>query len=243
MEARERLCIALDVPTLREAEKIVDDIADIVGMFKIGLQLYTAEGPRIVNAIHGLGGRVFLDLKFHDIPNTVAAAAREVVRLNVAMFNLHASGGLAMMSAARQAVLEEADRLGVPAPRVLAVTVLTSISQPQLRNELGVEHELKSQVLALAELAATANLDGVVASPKETQSIRKARGSGFVVVTPGIRPTWAADVADQKRVTTPSDAIKAGSDILVVGRPVLAANNKRAAAMKIVREIETRVET
>jgi len=237
VEPQERICVALDVPTLAEAEKIVDELINYVGMFKIGLQLFTAEGPRAVNTIAGLKGQVFLDLKFHDIPNTVAQAGREVAKLGITFFNVHASGGRAMMETVAQAVTEESEKLSVSKPKILAVTVLTSLGSKELKNELNIISTVEQQVIGFAKLAKESGLDGVVASAKDTERIRKACGDDFIILTPGIRPKWAAGKADQKRVTTPGDAVKNGSDFIVIGRPILEAKNRIDACRRIADEI------
>jgi orotidine-5'-phosphate decarboxylase len=234
---RERLCLALDVPTLKEARTLVSELAEFIGIFKVGMELFTSEGPKSVAAIQKLGGKVFLDLKFHDIPNTVAGAARSAVRMGVAIFNVHASGGRDMMTAVAEAVSTEADRLGLTKPKVLAVTVLTSLSTEDLHRDLNIIKTTEEQVIALARLAKESGLDGVVASPQETEAIRRACGKGLIILTPGIRPAWAAAKGDQKRITTPADAIRAGSDYIVVGRPILSAENRIQASGRVLKEI------
>ena len=235
-EAKERLCLALDVSTLSEAEGIVAEVKDFVGVFKVGMELFSAEGPRVVRRIRDLGGQVFLDLKYHDIPNTVAQAGRVATRLGVAFFNVHASGGKQMMEATMLAVKDEAKRTQVEAPKVLAVTVLTSLSAAMLREEMGVGRELEEQVVAMATLAKDSGLDGVVASPKEISSIRQTCGRDFIIVTPGIRPA-GAEKQDQQRVTTPREAIERGADYIVVGRPIHAASDRVAACRGILAEM------
>jgi orotidine-5'-phosphate decarboxylase len=202
-------------------------------MFKVGLQLFTAEGPRAVQKLAGLGFDIFLDLKFHDIPNTVAGAVAAAAKLpRVRLLNLHASGGVEMMRAAREAVGRGKNR-----PAILAVTILTSLDAPALRS-MGMSGSPASRGLALARLAKQAGMDGVVASAHEARSIRRACGPKFLIVVPGVRPA-AASLNDQSRVATPSDAIRAGADYLVVGRPITAAKNPRAAALAVAKEIET----
>ncbi|MBF0343818.1 MAG: orotidine-5'-phosphate decarboxylase [Nitrospirae bacterium] len=235
---KQRLCLALDVNTLSEAVRFVETLKDYVGLFKIGFQLFTNEGPKAVEAIKRLGGRVFLDLKFHDIPNTVAAAARMVTALGVDMFNIHASGGSEMMRAAVVAAQEETIRLGIVNPKVLAVTVLTSINDEILSKELIVSNPVRDQVVHLAMLSKEAGVSGVVASPKEIRLIRESCGAGFVILTPGIRPLWSANLDDQKRITTPQDAIALGADYIVIGRPILRSDNPVETSKQILSEID-----
>ena len=200
-------------------------------MFKVGSQLFTAEGPRAVTKLADLGFDIFLDLKFHDIPNTVAHAVAAAARLpRVRLLTLHASGGLAMMRAAREAAGGKQSR-----PLLLGVTVLTSFEEATLR-EIGIEGSLGSRVVALARLAKTAGLDGVVCSALEAPAVRRELGPEFKILVPGVRPATAA-ANDQSRVATPGDAVRAGADYLVVGRPITAAANPRAAALEIVAEI------
>lgn len=233
---RERLILALDVGSVEEAEGLVDLLGDYVGAFKVGSQLYTAHGPKVVEVIQGKGGRVFLDLKFHDIPSTVAAAAAEAVKLGVFMFNLHASGGLEMMRKAIEAAKKAAGRAKREKPLVVAVTVLTSLDEVALGEELGVGRPLRDHVIHLAKMAHGAGLDGVVASPQEIEDIRAACGQEFLIVTPGVRPEWAT-LGDQKRVMTPGEAIAAGADYIVVGRPILQAPDPVEAARRILKEM------
>jgi orotidine-5'-phosphate decarboxylase len=236
--ARDKLIVALDVDTAAGALDLFDALRDVAGMFKIGSQLFTAAGPDIVRQIVAKGGRVFLDLKFHDIPNTVAAAAIEATRLGVSIFNVHASGGPEMMTRAAEAVSEAVEREGVSKPRVIAVTLLTSLDAAALQ-QIGISGEAETSVANLARAAATCGLDGVVASPHEIQIIRDAvPNPEFIIVTPGIRPGSVA-TDDQRRVMTAAEAIRAGADYLVVGRPILSAADPVAAAKSIVAEIES----
>ena len=239
LTARERLIVALDVETAGDAESIVRELSGSVGAFKIGLQLFTAEGPAFVRRLVDSGAKVFLDLKFHDIPNTVAKASLEAARLGVWMFNVHASGGREMMRRTITEVSEDCDRRGVVAPKVIAVTVLTS-SDASTLSEIGVGSTTDEQVLRLAELTATSGLDGVVASAREAKAIRGSANidGNFLIVTPGIRPPSATN-DDQKRVMTPSEAIANGSDYLVIGRPITAAADRLIAVQSIVSEIES----
>jgi orotidine-5'-phosphate decarboxylase len=234
---KDKLLVALDVETRDAALSLTDILRGSVGGFKIGSRLFTAEGPSMVRTLVERGDRVFLDLKFHDIPNTVATAVAAAAELGVWMINVHASGGTAMMQAARAAAHETAARRRLQPPLVIAVTVLTSMSQAALR-ETGVVIDLMDQVLRLAELAREAGLDGVVASPRETASIRARCGDGFAIVTPGIRGGAAsATKDDQERTMSPADAIAAGASYLVVGRPIIAAQNPREAAEAIAASV------
>ncbi|HEY2433797.1 MAG TPA: orotidine-5'-phosphate decarboxylase [Vicinamibacterales bacterium] len=230
---KEKILVALDVASRESALGLADQLRGAVGGFKIGSRLFTAEGPSMVRALTERGDRIFLDLKFHDIPNTVAAAVAAAVDLGVWMVNVHAGGGTTMMRAARDAAHDAAARRGSPPPLVIAVTVLTSMNQETLR-DIGVVIELRDQVLRLAELTREAGLDGVVASPQETQAIRTRCGGAFTIVTPGIRGgTAAAAKDDQERTMTPAEAIAAGASYLVVGRPIIAAPDPLAAAQAI----------
>ena len=235
--AKDKLIVALDVDSADRALDLFDALRDVVGMFKIGSQLFTAAGPDIVRRIVAKGGRVFLDLKFHDIPNTVAAAGVEATRLGVSIFNVHASGGAEMMRRTAEAVSETAEREGLPKPKVIAVTLLTSLDDEALK-QIGISGDARTVVANLARAAATCGLDGVVASPQEIQIIRDAvPNPDFIIVTPGIRPDSVA-TDDQRRVMTAGEAIRAGADYLVVGRPILKALDPVAAANAIVAEIE-----
>jgi orotidine-5'-phosphate decarboxylase len=232
------ILVALDVDTADDARRLADTLRGAVGGFKINTHLFTGAGPDIVRELVARGDKVFLDLKFHDIPNTVAGAVAAAASLGVWMVNVHASGGPAMLEAARRGAEEGAKVHGGPRPIVIAVTVLTSLDQAAL-NAVGIEHSPVDQVTRLARLTQTSGLDGVVASPNEVTAIREVCGSDFVIVTPGIRGGSAATGADdQQRTSTPAGAIAAGSSYLVVGRPITAAANPRAAAEAIAREIE-----
>jgi len=233
---RERLIVALDVDSLEQAQDLVRLLAGEVGMFKIGKQLFTHAGPQAVRLIQDLGGEIFLDLKFHDIPNTVAKAAIEATRLGVKMFNVHASGSLEMMVTTVKEVERVCRQEKRRRPIMLAVTVLTSLNQDDLKR-LGVELKVADQVVRLALLTKEAGMDGVVASPQEVSDIREACGRRFVIVTPGIRPADGAR-NDQQRVMTPTDAVRAGVDYIVVGRPIVEAQDPLAAARAIVAEME-----
>ena len=237
LTAKERLVLALDVDDFKKAEELVGKLSDYVGVFKIGSQLFTAEGAKVVNMVNKRGGKVFLDLKFHDIPNTVARAAEVATKLGVYIFNVHTSGGYEMMKAAAEAAAKTSQDLGIRKPLILGVTLLTSINQEILEKEIGIKKRLEEQVVHLAKLAKAAGFDGVVASSWEIKEIRKACGEDFVILTPGIRPTGKSS-DDQKRVMTPQEAIKLGSDFLVIGRPIRNASNPVEAAKEILREME-----
>ncbi|HXG05600.1 MAG TPA: orotidine-5'-phosphate decarboxylase [Candidatus Binatia bacterium] len=252
--AAERVLVALDVASLDEATDLLDEVAGLVGGCKIGSQLFTAAGPAAVEAARKRGFRVFLDLKYHDIPNTVAAAVREATRLGVFMLDVHAAGGSAMMRAAAEAAAKAAGDFGVPRPLVLGVTVLTSLDRRALQAELGVPLPVEAHVMHLAGLARSCGLDGCVASPREVRALRVHLGPRWVIVTPGIRPAGIRDGAapeaaaespsraigalgdDQARVATPRAALAAGADYLVIGRPITAAGDRRAAAEALLRE-------
>jgi len=233
------LCLALDVDELEEAIKIARLLKEHVGLFKIGPQLFTKEGPKIVDTIKNIGGEVFLDLKYHDIPNTVANSVRMATRLGVYMLNIHASGGREMMRAAVEAVEEESQKRSLCKPIILAVTVLTSLNDNILSEELRIKHDVLSQVIHLAKIAQSAGINGCVASPKEILGVREACGQNFIILTPGIRPSWAQRPDDQKRITTPKEAARRGADFIVIGRPILAASDPVEAAEKVLGEIVT----
>lgn len=231
---RERLLVALDAPALDEALGLVEALRGEVGGFKVGLELCTAAGaPQVVSAVAAAGGALFLDLKLHDIPNTVAGAVRAACALGpaVRMLTLHCQGGAAMLRAAAEAVASAPHR-----PLLLGVTVLTSVDEAALRDELGVAAELRAHVVHLARLAQGCGLDGVVASPHEVAAIRAACGPELLVVTPGVRPAWAT-AGDQRRVMAPVEALAAGADYLVVGRPITANADPAAAARRLVAEL------
>ncbi|HEX7957991.1 MAG TPA: orotidine-5'-phosphate decarboxylase [Pyrinomonadaceae bacterium] len=238
VSAKEKLIVALDVETGDEALRLFGELRDAAGMFKVGSQLFTSAGPDLVRRLVADGARLFLDLKFHDIPNTVAAASREAVRLGVALFNIHASGGGEMMRRAADATAEEAARLGVAKPNLIAVTVLTSMDEAALEETGVAAPSVEGHVRRLARLADACGLDGVVASPHEILPVREeVARPGFLVVTPGVSPTGAA-YADQKRVTTPAEAVRAGADHVVVGRAILNSPDPARAARAVVEEME-----
>jgi len=223
--------VALDTPDLPKALALAAAVKPHVGGLKVGLEFITALGPEAVRKIVATGLPVFADVKFHDIPNTVAGAAREIARLGAQIFNIHVSGGEAMMRAA-----VEAARGVDPKMKIIGVTILTSMTDADLES-VGQHGPALAQVERLAKLAKHCGLDGVVCSPQETALVRKACGPDFLIVTPGVRPL-GSDLADQRRVTTPADAMRAGSDILVIGRPITAAADSAAAARAIAAEIE-----
>lgn len=228
----DRLIVALDTPALAEAEAWVDELADVVSAFKVGAQLFTAAGPAAVEMVRKRNGRVFLDLKYHDIPATVGGAVREAARLDVALLTVHAAGGPAMLRAAAEAAASGAEGR----PRVLAVTVLTSLDRATLHGALGVPMAVEGHVVRLAALAHAAGCDGVVASPREAGRLRALLGPTALIVTPGIRPAGGAP-DDQVRTATPAAACRAGADYLVVGRPITAARDRAAAARALLAEI------
>ncbi len=231
---RSRLFVGLDTPELARAQTVAQALRGIVGGLKVGKEFFTAHGPDGVRAAVG-GEPLFLDAKFHDIPNTVAGAMRAACHLRPAIVNVHASGGRAMMTAAGEAAREASEDLGHQRPWVIAVTVLTSLDDADLA-EVGQTGPVGEQVMRLARLAQDCGLDGVVCSPHEIAALRRACGPDFKLVVPGLRPTWAA-VGDQKRVTTPAEALAAGADVLVIGRPIAAAPDPAEAVERIVAEI------
>jgi orotidine-5'-phosphate decarboxylase len=240
---RSSLIVALDFDSLSSALKFAKSVADLVGMFKIGNQLFMAAGPAAVREVAALGPGVFLDLKFHDIPNTVAGAVLSCTAMTgIQLVNVHALGGSAMMQAAAQAI-SAGQAMGADRPRLLAVTILTSMDQKAIR-EVGIAGPPKDRVVKLAKLSKVAGVDGVVASVQEARAIRKACGRDFLIATPGVRPdaqpkegSGLVSADDQARTATPAEAIRAGADFLIVGRPILAAPDPRAATQAIVDEI------
>lgn len=236
--SKAKLIVALDVPTADEARSIVAEIGTMIGAVKIGLQLFTAAGPALVSEVAGRGHRVFLDLKFHDIPNTVAQAAAAASRLGVWMLNVHALGGSEMMRRTAEVVSDVCNKENLARPLVIGVTVLTSSDELTLR-ETGIGEPVESEVLRLATLAGAAGLDGVVASPLESTALRNSGlPSDFKIVTPGIR-LLSATIDDQKRVTTPGAALAAGADYIVVGRPIIDAADRSIAVEKILADMQT----
>ena len=229
---KSKIFVALDVENKQKALEIVSDLKGLGACFKIGKQLFTSTGPELVKEIVAMGEDVFLDLKYHDIPNTVAKAGAAAAQLGVKIFNVHASGGRKMMEAVR----EEMNKLTNP-PLVLAVTILTSLGEEDIR-EVGFDRTIPEQIARLAKLAKDSGMDGVVASPLEIELIRETCGKDFKILTPGIRPAFAA-VNDQKRIATPAEALRKGADYLVIGRPITAAEDRRAAFLKILEECRT----
>lgn len=230
---RERLILALDVDTENEALEIVSELHDLIGYFKIGMQLYYSAGNSLIERIHTLGGKVFLDLKLHDIPNTVQNGARVLANLGVEMTNFHATGGPTMLKSASVGLKEsnaEAPPIGI------AVTILTSLSKNDLE-KIGMKDKVKESVKQLAIMTKEAGLKGVVCSPQEIKIVKEACGEDFLTITPGIRPTWSVK-NDQKRITTPYQAMKDGGDYLVIGRPIRNADNRREAARLVLEEME-----
>ena len=228
---KSKIFVALDVENKEKALEIVSDLRGLGACFKIGKQLFTSTGSELVREIVGMGEDVFLDLKYHDIPNTVAKAGAAAAQLGVKIFNVHASGGRKMMEAVR----EEMNKLTNP-PLVLAVTILTSLGEEDIR-EVGFDRTIPEQIAKLAKLAKDSGMDGVVASPLEIELIRDVCGKDFKLLTPGIRPAFAA-VNDQKRIATPAEALRKGADYLVIGRPITAAENRRVAFLKILEECQ-----
>lgn len=232
---KDKLIVALDVSSSKEAEKLVKTLSPVVKIFKVGKELFTSAGPEVVRMIQARRAKVFLDLKFHDIPNTVAAACEAATRLGVFMLNVHALGGKHMLFSAVQAVHKTAAELKRTPPLLVGVTVLTSLSEKDLV-DVGIKAKLKKEVEKLALLSKTCGLDGVVASAQEIEIIRKAAGKDFIIVTPGVRPLWASK-GDQKRVMTPREAIEKGANFIVVGRPITQASDPKDAAKKILAEM------
>lgn len=234
IENRDRIIIALDVQTKEEGIALVSKLKG-ARTFKVGLELFTAEGPALFKKLKAMRKDVFLDLKLHDIPNTVAGAVRSAFRHGVQMMTIHTSGGRAMMAKAAETARQVSGELNRPKPVLLGVTVLTSLKDSELA-EVGVTGDVASQVLRLAGLAKAAGLDGVVCSPQEIEALRKEFGRELVIVTPGIRPPWAA-AQDQKRILTPAEAVAKGADFLVIGRPITGAASPEEAFLRIVEEL------
>lgn len=229
-QPQDSLIVALDVSKAADAQRIVRQVGRLAGFYKVGKQLFTAEGPQVVRDLVGSGHRVFLDLKYHDIPNTVGKAVAEACRLGVSMLNVHASGGSRMLKAAVEAASSSANK-----PLLLAVTVLTSLNDEDMQ-EIGIAGRTLDQVLRMANLARDCGCGGVVASPREIRQLRQAMGTGFAIVTPGVRPA-GSDKGDQERSATPAEAISAGASHIVVGRPITAAPDPAEAARRILDEI------
>lgn len=233
---KNKLIVALDTDDGEEIDWITDELMNTVAWVKIGFQAITTVGTEVFSWMSERRFKTFLDLKFHDIPNTVARDVGTMTKQGAHMINMHTSGGFEMMQAARFSADEASDDSGIPKPILLGVTILTSIDKTGFQQNFGSERQLTDQVVYLAQLAQAAGLDGVVASPLEIEPIRKACGDNFLIVTPGIRPTWA-DPGDQRRITTPSEAIERGADFIVVGRPIIEAEDPLEAAGKILDEM------
>jgi orotidine-5'-phosphate decarboxylase len=233
---KDRIIVALDTPDLRAAAKLIHALKGSIKIFKIGTELFTACGLKAIDAVHKAGAKVFLDLKFHDIPNTVAQSARQAARLGVFMFNVHVPGGLQMMQEACIASADEARKRNLKPPKLIGVTLLTSLNQDEVTKQIGIHKPVDDIVLGYAELAQKAGLDGVVASAMEIKKIRAKLGSQFLIVTPGIRPAWA-ERGDQERVMAPKEALKQGASYLVIGRPITQASDPCQAASRIFEEL------
>ena len=236
MNADKRLIVALDVHTMPEMRGLVAQLGHSVSYYKVGMELFYSVGAEAIHYLRQSGKDVFLDLKLHDIPNTVAQSVRVLTRLGVTMFNVHASGGAKMMKNAAEAVAREAEVLHIEKPKLIAVTVLTSMDDQEWDN-LNHRLPIREQVVSLAKLAKNSGLDGVVASPQEAAAIREACGPEFLIVTPGVRPL-GADQGDQSRTATPGGALKNGASHLVIGRPITKADNPVASAESILKEME-----
>lgn len=234
---KEKICLALDVDSLDKAKKLVSDLAPYVGTFKVGLQLYCMYGNEIVDFIKEKNGNFFLDVKLMDIPNTVKSASESIVMRGANFFNVHCLGGLEMMRGAVLGAKIASEKMGKKPPLILGVTVLTSISQDVLDDELEINKNVSDYAIHLAKLAKKAGLDGVVASPLELKKIKEACGDNFKVLCPGIRPSWSA-VDDQKRIATPLETIRNGADYIVLGRAITKAENSIDAIKKVYEELE-----
>ncbi len=235
----EKIIVALDVANEEDAYMLVNRLFPPITYFKIGLKLFVSSGPRVINGLKKIGVRIFLDLKFHDIPNTVAQAARAAVYHGVDMFNIHLSGGREMALRTVEAAKDASRQLGVPCPLILGVTVLTSFTQKTLSEEAGVARDLQEHVFHLAHMAKESGLNGIVASPWEAPAIRRAIGDDFIIVTPGVRPSWSAS-GDQQRIMTPVRAMENGASYLVIGRPIIEHPSPREATEKILAEMSRR---
>ena len=236
MKPIERIILALDVSDYHEAVEMVTNFREQIEIFKVGSELFTSAGPQIIETIHSMGKKVFLDLKFHDIPNTVLRSSLAVARMGVFMFNVHTMGGYEMMHAATQALSKFALDNNSVRPKLIGVTILTSIDQTALKEDLGVALRMSAQVKHLATMAERAGLDGVVASAEEAEMIRAHTGKGFLIVTPGIRPSWV-ETDDQKRTLTPKKALQMGADYLVIGRAITSQPSPLEALKRIESEI------
>lgn len=236
MEPKDRIIVALDFPGLAAAVEMAEQVGPHVGLLKVGLELFNSAGPRAIREIRQLGAGIFYDAKLYDIPSTVAGAAAAAGRLGLSMLNVHALGGKVMMTAAKEAATRGAQEAGFPAPLVIGVTIVTSLGDREVREELGLEEPAREAALRLAVLAKEAGLDGVVCAMQEVREIKLRCGTGFLTVTPGIRPVWSAR-GDQSRIATPAQALAAGADYLVIGRPVTRAKDPRQAVARILAEM------
>ncbi len=231
--ADNRLIVALDVHSMTDVHTLIERLGDSVSYYKVGMELFYRVGTEVLTYLHDQKKSIFLDLKLHDIPNTVAEGLCSLINLHADMLNVHASGGYEMMRISVERVHEKAAQDGIPTPKLIAVTILTSIGSDDWK-EMGFSQEIRKQVIRFASLAKKAGMDGVVASPQEAAAIREACGPNFLIVTPGIRPA-GADINDQSRIATPSAALRNGATHLVVGRPIRAAKDPKAAAEAIIR--------
>lgn len=236
--ARDRLIVAIDVADAQRAVNLVRALKDEVRYFKVGLELHSALGPRILELIFGEGARVFLDLKYHDIPSMVERAAHIVTGMGVWGFSAHVMGGARMLSAALNGANQRAEALHIPVPKVLGLTLLTHIDQEALNGELQVPGDLQDRVVWQAKRAKECGLPGCIASPREVVAVREACGPEFTIVTPGIRPSWVQATDDQRRVMTPAEALQAGADYLVVGRPITQSDRPVEMAKRVLDEME-----
>ena len=235
--ADNRLIVALDFHTLEDVKTLVEELGDSVSYYKVGMELFYSAGPQVITYLKEKNKNIFLDLKLHDIPNTVGEGLCSLMRLGADIVNVHASGGFTMMKTAAEKLHALAEKQGVPCPKIIAVTILTSINEEDWAG-LGMECEIRQQVVRLAKLTKEAGLDGVVASPQEASAIREACGPDFMIVTPGVRPAGAA-INDQSRIATPASALTNGASHLVVGRPIGAAEDPKAEALAIIKEMES----
>ena len=235
--ADNRLIVALDFHTLEDVKTLVEELGDSVSYYKVGMELFYSAGPQVITYLKEKNKNIFLDLKLHDIPNTVGEGLCSLMRLGADIVNVHASGGFTMMKTAAEKLHALVEKQGVPCPKIIAVTILTSINEEDWAG-LGMECEIRQQVVRLAKLTKEAGLDGVVASPQEASAIREACGPDFMIVTPGVRPAGAA-INDQSRIATPASALTNGASHLVVGRPIRAAEDPKAEALAIIKEMES----
>ena len=236
---KEKVCLALDnLETLEDVKSLVSELKDYVGMYKIGKGSFTKFGPEVVNLIHSIGGEVFLDLKYHDIPNTVKDAAYSATKLGVYMFNVHASGGSEMIKAAREGITEAVEKFNLRKPELISVTVLTSINQDIMNDELRVTGSVEEQVLHLAKLSYDNGADGIVCSAADLDFVKDKLPSNFMYVTPGVKGLVTDAGSDQKRVFTPGNAIRAGSTILVIGRAITNAEDRVKAAQEVLGDMK-----